>query len=62
MGKIAEAVERERKRPRNQSESFRRQIEKNKEFKERMRAAGVEYGDKFTIPLMSRLGHVVKSK
>lgn len=52
---LEKAVKRELKRPRD--EQFRQQLEKHRAFKERMRAAGVEYGDKFSIPLMARLGH-----
>lgn len=57
---LEKAVKRELGRDRDSR--FRDQLEKHRAFKERMRAAGVEYGDKFSIPLMSRLGHVVKPK
>ena len=60
MTKLADKVIEERSRERD--EEFREQLAKYKEFKERMKAAGVEYGDKYQIPLMSRLGHIAKPK
>lgn len=56
MGDIVTAVERVILSRAERSKEFVEQIQRYNEFKERMRKAGVEYGDKFSIPLMSRLG------
>lgn len=62
MAKTADAVRDVVSRKREHGREFAEQIERHRKFKEKMREAGVEYGDKFEIPLMSRLGHTVKSK
>lgn len=62
MGKVVEALEKVKQTRKERDPKFLEQIEKYKEFKGRMKDAGIEYGDKFSIPLMSRLGHTLKSK
>ena len=56
MGDIVTAVEKVILSRAERSKEFVEQIQRYNEFKERMRKAGVECGDKFSIPLMSRLG------
>ncbi len=62
MGKLTEQVRELVEGRQSLSKEFRDQLERNKEFKEKMHKAGVEYGDKYSIPLMARLGHHVRSK
>lgn len=62
MANVVEAVKDVISRKEERGKAFNEQLERHRKFKERMRAAGVEYGDKFTIPLMTRLGHLTKAK
>ncbi|HAH09978.1 MAG TPA: hypothetical protein DCL54_13060 [Alphaproteobacteria bacterium] len=38
---------------------FQEQLKKFRALKDRLDGAGLVYGDKFEIPLMARIGHVV---
>jgi hypothetical protein len=62
MGKLADALAKAKQTRKDRDPKFVEQLETYKKFKDRMKEAGIEYGDKFSIPLMSRLGHTVKSK
>jgi hypothetical protein len=62
MAAITDAVRKAQSRRKEYGPKFRNQLEKHREFKEKMRAAGYEYGDSYAIPLMARLGHVAKPK
>ncbi len=62
MDRIAEKLEAEVARKREHGKEFLEQIERYKKFKDQMQRAGVAYGDTYTIPLMTRLGHSVRPK
>ena len=60
MTKIEDALRGALDQRQHMDKKFLEQIEQYSRFKERMRQAGVVYGDRYVIPLMSRLGHVVR--
>lgn len=62
MGEVAEAVKKVARDKERFGSEFAEQLERYKKFKKAMNDAGVEYGDKYEIPLMTRLGQVVKPK
>jgi len=61
MAKIVKDVQAVLDKKEKLGKEFRDQINSYEQFKSRMKDAGVEYGEKFSIPLMSRLGHFVNS-
>ncbi len=62
MERIVQKLEAEVARKREHGKEFLGQIERYKRFKDEMQRAGVAYGDTYSIPLMSRLGHAARTK
>jgi hypothetical protein len=62
MQTIADSVSAEVNKQRGANSEFNQQLQRFKDFKKTLDEAGVVYGDKYEIPLMSRIQGNLNSK